>query len=97
MGAAKKELHKTKYRRLNLGMMASASALLAVRAAHADLQTPVADILTVLQAGLTGIISYSPCRLTVNKKCCMDTEQVCQTGVIHGHQEVGHLPDFVLS
>ena len=54
VGAARKELHKTKYRRLNLGMMASASALLAVRAAHADLQTPVADILTVLQAGLTG-------------------------------------------
>lgn len=61
VGAARKELHKTKYRRLNLGMMASASALLAVRAVHADLQTPVADILTVLQAGLTGAsISCSP-------------------------------------
>ena len=35
-------------------MMASAGALLAVRAVHADLQTPVADILTVMQAGLTG-------------------------------------------
>ncbi len=60
VGAARKELHKTKYRRLNLGMMVSASALLAVRAAHADLQTPVADILTVLQAGLTGMIHAAP-------------------------------------
>jgi hypothetical protein len=56
-GAAKKELRKTTFRRLNLGMVASSAALLAVRAVHSDLQTPVADILTVVQAGLTG----APC------------------------------------
>ena len=43
--------------------MASSAALLAVRAVHSDLQTPVADILTVVQAGLTGAPRHAPCSL----------------------------------
>ena len=43
--------------------MASSAALLAVRAVHSDLQTPVADFLTVVQAGLTGAPRHVPCSL----------------------------------
>lgn len=60
VGAAKKELHLTKFRRLNLGMLASAFALLPVRAAQADLETPVADVSTVVQAGLTSVSCMMP-------------------------------------
>lgn len=44
-------------------MMASSAALLAVRAVHSDLQTPVADFLTVVQAGLTGAPRHATCSL----------------------------------
>ena len=67
-GASTNELHQTRYRRLNLGMMASAGALLAVRAVHADLLTPVGGILTVLQAGLTGITCAAAAALPHNKQ-----------------------------
>ena len=54
VGAARKDLHKPQYRRLNLAMLASACFMLGTHAVHADIQTPVADILTILQTGLTG-------------------------------------------
>ena len=54
VGAARKDLHKPQYRRLNMAMLASACLMLGARAVHADIQTPVADILTILQTGLTG-------------------------------------------
>ena len=54
MGAARKDLHKPQYRRLNLAVLASACLMLGARAVHADIQTPVANILTILQTGLTG-------------------------------------------
>ena len=54
VGAARKDLHKPQYRRLNLAMLASACLMLGAHAVHAGIQTPVADILTILQTGLTG-------------------------------------------
>ena len=66
-GARDSELHQARYRRLNLGMMASAGALLAVRAVHADLLTPVGAIWTVLQAGLTGMLCAAAAGLLHNK------------------------------
>lgn len=48
------ELHKRDYKRLNLGVVAAAVSLTAVRILHWDLQTTLGHVETVLQGGLTG-------------------------------------------
>ena len=53
VGAARKDLGKPQYRRLKLAVLASACIMLGVRAVHAEIQMPVAGILTILQTGLT--------------------------------------------
>ena len=53
-GAVKNELHKTDYRRLNLGVAAAAIALIAVRTIHWDMQSALGHLETVFQGGLTG-------------------------------------------
>ena len=55
----KGELHKTDYRRLNLGVAAAAIALTAVRTLHWDMQSVLGQLETVFQGGLTGIGLYS--------------------------------------
>ena len=68
-GALKNELHKTDYRRLNLGVAAAAIALMAVRTLHWDMQSALGHLETVFQGGLTGMGAWSifspyiPCRL----------------------------------
>ncbi len=48
------ELHKTDYKRLNLGVAAAAIALTAVRMLHWDVQSMLGHLETVMQGGLTG-------------------------------------------
>ena len=58
-GALKNELHKTDYRRLNLGVAAAAIALMAVRTLHWDMQSALGHLETVFQGGLTGTGAWS--------------------------------------
>ena len=58
-GAVRRELHKTDYRRLNLGVAAAAIALTAVRTLHWDTQSALGHLETVFQGGLTGAGTYS--------------------------------------
>ena len=69
-------------------MLASACLMLGARAVHADIQTPVADILTILQTGLTGdsfdghdlgAREGSPCTHT----WCMPKNTICQALRLH--------------
>jgi len=55
-GAVKGELHKTDYKRLNLGVAAAAIALTAVRVLHWDTQSILGHLETVMQGGLTGVM-----------------------------------------
>ena len=57
------ELHKTDYKRLNLGVAAAAIALTAVRVLHWDVQSTLGHLETVMQGSLTGARapSFSPC------------------------------------
>jgi hypothetical protein len=48
------ELHKTDYKRLNLGVAAAAIALTAVRVLHWDVQSTLGHLETVMQGSLTG-------------------------------------------
>lgn len=46
------------YRRLNLGVVAAAAALTAVRTLHWDMQSVLGHLETVFQGGLTGVGEY---------------------------------------
>jgi len=84
-GAVKGELHKTDYKRLNLGVAAAAIALTAVRVLHWDTQSILGHLETVMQGGLTGVMPSAYLMLEdashcISQRYCQRSQGGCTTG-----------------